>query len=206
VQLRCKKCDEELYNPVYLEKNYLTECPNCHTWLYFNSQKQDIEIIDEIRPKEHPLAFFSHSFRDADREINDFFMNLLTFHFISVDTIERDTRSVDKTQKASEGIKKSDFVFIVMPKRWQCYDEESRLVGKSSEWIQNEIGMAYAFKKDIFAVIEEGVKDEGMLKDIRWCYSFNRDRLTPVWIEANNKRTPGETKNELLLTLESIFQ
>ncbi len=59
MQLRCENCSEGLNNPAYLEKNYLTACPNCHTWLYFNSQKQDIEIIGEIRPKEHPLGFLA---------------------------------------------------------------------------------------------------------------------------------------------------
>ena len=124
-------------------------------------------------------------------------------------TIERDTRPVDKIQKAREGIKgldkKSDFVFILMPRRYQCYDEESgNNLWKSSEWIQNEIGMAYAYERDIIAVVEEGVKDEGMLKDIRWCYSFNRDRLSIPWIEDNNMRTPEEVKNELLNILETI--
>ena len=92
-----------------------------------------------------------------------------------------------------------------MPRRYHCYDEESENNSwKSSEWIQNEVGMAYAYGRDVIAVVEEGVKDEGMLKDIRWCYSFNRDRLRIHWIEDNNTRIPEETKNELIDALDTI--
>lgn len=52
--------------------------------------------------------------------------------------------------------------------------------------------------------MEEDVKDEGMLKDIRWCYSFNRDRLRIPWIEDNDTRIPEETKNELIDALDTI--
>ena len=206
MQLRCG-CGMELNNPPNLGKDYLIECPNpnCRKWLRFNSQIQNLEIVESIPVNVRPQVFFSHSFREVDRETNETFKSLLAFFYIPCYTIERDTRSIDKIQKAREGIKDSDFVFIVMPKRYQCYDEEcSNNLWRSSEWIQNEIGMAYMNKKDIIAVIEEGVKDEGMLKDIRWCYSFNRDRLSIPWIEDNNRRTPEEAKNELLDTLDAI--
>jgi len=206
MQLRCE-CGMELNNPPNLGKDYLTECPtpNCRKWLRFNSQEQSLGIVESIELNVRPQVFFSHSFRNSDRGINETFRALLSFFYMNVYTIERDTRAIDKIQKAREGIKNSDFVFIVMPKRYQCYDEESRSYSwKSSEWIQNEIGMAYANEKDIIAVIEEGVKDEGMLKDIRWCYFFNRDRLWIPWIEDNNMRTPEEAKNELLDNLDAI--
>ena len=206
MQLRCE-CGSELNNPPYLDKNYFIECPDCHRWLYFDSQSQNIEVREKLMPNVHPTVFFSHSFIDADKRINDFFRILLYFHYINVYEIERDTRPIDKTQKAREGIENSDFVFIVMPRRYQCYDEESRNnLWKSSEWIQNEIGMAYAYERDIIAVVEEGVKDEGMLKDIRWCYPFNRDRLWIPWIEDNNMRIPEEVKDELLNLLYEISQ
>jgi len=204
VQLRCN-CGRELINPSYLDKNYFTECPACHEWLYFDSQIQNIVPVEYIKPTSYLRVFFSHSFTDADRAINHFFENLLRFHYIDVYTIESDTRSIDKIQKAREGIKKAKFVFMVIPKRYHYHGEESgNDIWKGSEWIQNEIGMAYAFKKDIIAIVEEGVKDEGMLKDIRWCYSFNRDRLWPIWIEDNPRRTIEQVKAELLHLLDAI--
>ena len=207
MQLRCAACGTELNKPSHSDRDYFTECPNptCRKWLHFNSQEQNLEIEESINVDAIPQVFFSHSFREVDRGINETFKSLLAFFYINNYTIERDTRSRDKIQKAREVIKNSYFVFIVMPKRYQCYDEESKNnLWKSSEWIQNEIGMAYANEKDIIAVIEEGVKDEGMLKDIRWCYSFNRDRLCIPWIEDDNMRTPEETKNELLDALDTI--
>ena len=206
MQLRCE-CGTELNNPLDLDKNYFGTCPNCHKLLYFNGKKQELQIATAItiHPNIHPLVFFSHSFRESDRGVNETFMNLLSLFYMNIYTIERDTRAIDKIQKAREGIKDSDFVFIAMPKRYQYYDEESRSnFWKSSEWIQNEIGMAYANEKDIIAVVEEGVKDEGMLKDIRWCYFFNRDSLWIPWVEDNNMRTPEEAKNELLDILDVI--
>ena len=205
MQLKCPVCGTELNKPSPSDRDYFTECPKCHAWLHFNSQKQKPEIIESITPKEHPVVFFSHSFGKSDAGINETFRTLLLFFYMNVYTIERDTRAIDKIQKARERIEDSDFVFIVMPKRYQCYDEEGgNYFYKSSEWIQNEVGMAYANEKDIIAVIEEGVKDEGMLKDIRWCYSFNRGRLSIPWIEDIYERTPEEAKNELLDTLNVI--
>lgn len=204
--LRCASCGTELNLPTSLDRNYLTLCPNpnCRYWLCFNWRNQEIEVISEITPKSSPKVFFSHSFMRSDAEINEFFRALLLFFFVDVVTIERDTRPLDKIQKAREGIKSSHILFIVMPKRYKCYEDEGSYFWRSSEWIQNEIGMAYAFNKNIVAVIEEGVKDEGMLKDLRWCYTFNRDRLQFPWIEENTTRNITETKERLLDSLEAI--
>ena len=147
MQLMCE-CGMELNNPPDIGRNYYTECPNpnCRKWLYFNSQEQNLEMVKSIPVNVHPKVFFSHSFKEVDRGLNETFKSLLTFFYIYEYTIERDTRSIDKIQKAREGIKDSDFVFILMPRRYHCYDEESgNNSWKSSEWIQNEVGMAYAY-------------------------------------------------------------
>ena len=210
MQLRCVVCGTELNNPPNLGKDYFTKCPNpnCRIWLCFNSQEQNLKEIKSLSLSPNSrtqYAFFSHSFREVDRGINETFKWLLALFNIFPSTTKHDIRSRDKIQKAREGIKESNFVFIVMPRRYQCCDEESRNnLWKSSEWIQNEIGIAYAYERDIITVREEGVKDEGMLEDLSWCYSFNRDRLVIPWIEYNKMRTPEEAKNELLDTLDAI--
>ena len=83
MQLKCE-CGTELNNPPNLGKDYFTECPNpnCRKWLRFNNQIQNLEIVESINVNVRPQVFFSHSFKETDREINETFKSLLTFLYI----------------------------------------------------------------------------------------------------------------------------
>ena len=117
-------------------------------------------------------------------------------------------KAQDKITKARDGIKNSDYFFVLMTKRNLCYenDIQQRQFWKSSEWIQNEIGMAYSFNNKIISMVEMGIKDEGMLKDVTWCYNFDRDNLQIPWIKDNNRRNLQDTEIELIQILSAIDQ
>jgi len=90
--------------------------------------------------------------------------------------VEDDNRPIPALEKIEEGIKRSDFVFVILTKRYKS-EAYGQYRWKSSEYIQNEIGMAYAYHKPIVAVAEEGVDVEGILPDITWYHRFNREEL-----------------------------
>lgn len=209
MQLTCGWCGIEISEPPSRDKNYFAICPNsnCHGLILFDSKKKAIDGIKEVEPNPEPIFFFSHSLRESDREINDIFRKILLSLYINFYEVERDIRSKDKVEKARKGINKSDCVFILMPKRYLCYDkddEKREQSWRSSEWIQNEVGMAYSFDRDIIAMVERGVNNDGMLQDLTWCYNFDREKLQIPWIEDNSKRTPEETKYTFIDILEEV--
>lgn len=209
MQLTCALCGTGVSNPPLWDKSYFAVCPNCHGLILFDSKNKAIVGIGEVPLNPKPIFFFSHSFKESDREINDIFRNVLLSLYINYYEVESDIRSKDKIAKAREGINESDCVFVLMPKRYLCYDksdEKGKQSWKSSEWIQNEVGMAHSFDKDIIAMVERGIKDEGMLKDLTWCYNFDGEKLQIPWIEDNSKRTPEETKNKFINILKVIDQ
>ena len=208
IQLTCKWCDEIVSNPPSLDENFFGICPSCNALMHFDSKENDLIHEESIIPNPNLNFFFSHSFKEEDKKINDIFRNILLAFYIGYHEIEMNLKSQDKITKARDGIKKSDYFFVLMTKRYWCYenDIQQRQFWKSSEWIQNEIGMAYSFNKKIISMVEIGIKDEGMLKDMAWCDNFDRDNLNIPWIKDNNRRNLQDTENELFQILSGIDQ
>jgi hypothetical protein len=208
MQLTCKWCGTKVINPPSLDENFVGICPDCHALMHFDSQKKDLIHKEFIDTNPKLKFFFSHSFKECDKKINDIFRNILLAFYIDFYEIEMDSKSQDKITKARNGIKNSYYFFVLMTKRYLCYenDIQQRQFWKSSEWIQNEIGIAYSFKKEIISMVEMGINDEGMLKDVTWCYNFDRENLKIPWIKDNNRRNLQDTKDELIQTLSAIDQ
>lgn len=205
IMLKCPECETEIEYPPDTKRNYFWKCSNCDQWVYFDTKLQDVLIItEEIIPKDKPLTFFSHSFYEEDRQMNNLFMDMLLFLYIPVLSVEYDLSSRDKVEKARELIKASNMVFIVMSKRCKCIDNDNDEFWKTSDWLQNEVGMACAFKRQLIAIVEENVRDDGILKDVRFCYRFNRNNLVLPWIEDNLNRNVEDTKTYLIHILEYI--
>jgi hypothetical protein len=208
MQLTCEECGAIVSNPPSLHENFFVICPDCNALMHFDSQKKDLFSVASITPNPKLNFFFSHSFKEDDKQINDIFRNILLAFYIGFHEVEMDMRPQDKLTKARDGIKNSDYFFVLMTKRYLCYENDikQRQFWKSSEWIQNEIGMAYSFKKKIISMVEMGIKDEGMLKDVTWCRNFDREKLKIPWIKDNNRRNLRDTEIELIQILFAIDQ
>jgi len=171
----CPKCGTnlELKLPANAEDLLTTFCPVCYEVLVLDRRAKKVEIgTVETKYK----AFYSHSAMEEDREVVKFFEAMLKLFDVSVYKVEDDCRPIPVLEKIEEGIKQSDFVFVILTKRYKC-EAYGQYGWKSSEYIQNEIGMAYAYHKPIVAVAEEGVDVEGILPDITWYHRFNREEL-----------------------------
>ena len=171
----CPKCGTnlELKLPANAEDLLTTFCPVCYEVLVLDRRARVVEIgTVETKYK----AFYSHSAMEEDREVVKFFEAMLKLFGVSVYKVEDDNRPIPALEKIEEGIKQSDFVFVILTKRYK-YEAYGQYRWKSSEYIQNEIGMAYAYHKPIIAVAEEGVDVEGILPDITWYHRFNRGEL-----------------------------
>ena len=208
MQLTCKGCEEIVSDPPSLDENLFGICPNCNALMHFDSQEKDLFYTELNYPNPKLKFFFSHSFKEDDEEINDIFRNILSALYIGFYEVEMDMECQDKITKARDGINNSDYFFVLMTKRYLCYENEikQRQFWKSSEWIQNEIGIAYSFKRKIISMVELGIKDEGMLKDVTWCYNFDRGKLKIPWIKDNNRRNLRDTEIELIQILSAIDQ
>lgn len=202
--INCPECGIKIEYPPNVKRNYFWKCSSCSQWVYFDSKSQNMLITENVIPKDRPLTFFSHSFIEEDKQINNLFMDMLLFLYIPVLSVEYDLSPRDKVEKARELIKTSKMVFIVLPRRHKCIDYENVEFWKTSDWLQNEIGMACAFNKELLAIVENGVRDDGILKDVRYCYNFNRKNLFLPWIEDDINRSVEETKNLLIYILEYI--
>lgn len=177
-RFKCPKCNVELEwklpenAPVLLS----TFCPVCYQTLLLDRRKEmpEVQEIREMNTKYE--AFFSHSDKPDDERVNEFFKSLLKLYNVWPQVVEEDIRPIPVLEKIEEGIGNSDFVFVVLTKRYE-YKAYGQYGWKASEYIQNEIGMAYAYHKPVIAVVERGVDVEGILPDITWYHYFDRNDL-----------------------------
>jgi len=202
--IKCPNCGTALNLPYDINKNYRIICLQCNQRLYFSKDTKNIslDLNETVLRKGGPYVFFSHSFLEEDKVINDLFSDLLLCLHLNVISIEYDSRPRDKVEKARTHIKDSELFLVVLPKRHKCYDKNNKLYWKSSDWQQNEIGMAAAFDKDMFAVIEKDMDDEGMLKDICYCFKFDRENFVFPWVEDNLNLSESDIKDLLRIYLE----
>ncbi len=206
LQLKCKKCRNILSDPPSMDENFFGICPSCNALMLFDNKEKNFLDKYELKSNLKLNFFFSHSFKENDKKINDIFRNILFAFYIPFYQVESDIEPKDKIAKAREGIKNCDYFFVIMTKRYLCCDKNGGKIWKSSEWIQNEIGMAYSFDRPIISMVEIGVKDEGVLKDMTWCNNFNRTTIKIPYIKANNKRSSTDTIDELIEILKLIDQ
>jgi hypothetical protein len=127
-----------------------------------------------------PRAFVATSFEEDDIEPLERFKRAIEaagFHpFVDV------AGSPDNPpKKVREHILESDCVIVVAFKR----DELKTKGWRSSSWIDNEAGMAWAYGKPILAFVEEGVSDLGILRTLGSYTHFRRANLEKA--EETNK-------------------
>ncbi|MBL7117618.1 MAG: hypothetical protein ISS94_02385 [Candidatus Syntrophoarchaeum sp.] len=185
----CKKCKTPLELNVSQEYPgiFKTFCPVCYTPLLLDRELNEVKIIDEpIRC----LAFFSHSAELEDGKIVEFVEGFLRWWGIDPKSLEIGRgRPSSNVETIKELIKETDITFALITKRYIC-EANRQFAWKTSEWIQNEIGIAYAYGKPMLALVERGVNIRGILPQITCYYEFERSKM-------NSPAIPVEFFNRL---------
>lgn len=120
-----------------------------------------------------PLIFVSKSFDDEDREINDYFENILNALEIKFITAEK-YAGIPIENKVEDLISKCDFLIGIYVKRYQS-DNKSQIL--TSQWSIRETHFAKAKGTKIIILVEEEITDTaGLESDIELIY-FNRKDL-----------------------------
>lgn len=146
-------------------------CGGCNFPLVFDTKKKTAEIRVASTKKK---AFLIHSSKPKEKKLLNWFRELMKLYGVSTNIIEEDPRSIDWLQKSLEGISSADFVLAFLTKRYQFTDETGKMGWKAPDKCYDEIAMAFASHKDIFALVENEV-DSGRVLDTRaWCYRFER--------------------------------
>ena len=148
-------------------------CPECYYPEIYKPREKTGEIrVEPIKKK----AFLIHSSKGEERELLDWFRELLRLYGVNTFIIEEDPRSVDWLQKSLDGITSADFVLVFLTKRYQFTDEEGQVAGwKAPDKCYDEIAMAFALRKDILAFVEKEVDPGRVLETRAWCYRFERE-------------------------------
>ncbi|MCJ7559720.1 toll/interleukin-1 receptor domain-containing protein [Candidatus Bathyarchaeota archaeon] len=142
--------------------------------------------ISEIRIEQlRKSAFLIHSSKEEEKDLLNWFRILLQLYGVSTLIIEEDSRSnVDWLQKSLDGIEHTNFVLAFLTKRYQFLDDNGQARGwKAPDKCYDEIAIAFARKRDLFALVEKSV-DPGMVLEQRaWCYEFHREPSVQIDIK-----------------------
>jgi len=170
----CPGCETSLELNVSQEypSIFKTFCPACYTPLLLDRELNEVKMLTEpVRCS----AFFSHSAEREDEKIVEFVEGFLRLWGIEAKLLERDPRP-SNVETIRQMIEETDMMFVLITKRYIC-EEDRQFAWKASEWIQNEIGIAYAYGKPMLALVEKGVNIGGVLPQITWYYEFERSRM-----------------------------
>lgn len=120
----------------------------------------------------HINAFFSCSFRDDDKDVNDYFKTLCEALNITSKNVS-DGYASTPPETARRMIEECKIVLAVIPKREQT---------NSGSWtmpsaVHEEMAMAFALKKPTLLVIEDGVNCDGFISNFGTFMKFDRTKL-----------------------------
>lgn len=124
-------------------------------------------------------VFFSCSFLDKDKEVNDFFMAIgraLSMRFVNVSTGSPQTPPAEAKSK----IERSQAVLAVCTRRTETKDGGWIMPGA----VHDEISIAYGSDTPLLMLIEDGVDFTGFKSNFGTYLPFTRDKLyTPPLIQ-----------------------
>lgn len=131
---------------------------------------------DYDRIIKSPLIFVSKSFEENDKEINEYFENILNTLNIEFITAEK-YAGIPIENKIEDLISKCDFLIGIYVKRYETAKKGKRL---TSQWLIRETHFAKAKGAKLIILVEEGITDiAGLESDIELIY-FNRSDLKSV--------------------------
>jgi len=136
-----------------------------------------IGVLEENPPgnqmeKAKRVPFISMSFRDEDKDVNEYFMRILDALEIKYITAERYSREgiSDKVRKL---IEQCNLVIAIYVKKYEITTGEFI----TSEWLTKEYGSVWGKEMDIIPLVEEGIEDIAGLKSEREIIQFDRNNL-----------------------------
>jgi hypothetical protein len=170
----CPKCESRLELNVSQEypNAFKTFCPICYSPLLLDRESNEVKMtVEPIRCS----AFFSHSAELEDEKIVEFVEGFLRLWGVEPRLLEI-SPGASTVDTIKQMIEETDITFALITKRYVC-EGDRVFAWKASEWIQNEIGMAYAYGKPVLALVERGVNISGILPQITWYHEFERSRM-----------------------------
>jgi len=124
--------------------------------------------------KKRLSAFIAHSFDPKDKQITHKLKKILMK--LGVRPITGDIGVEPPAEQVLKRMKESDFVLVLLTKRYPIMDEDSE-EWMTSEWIYNEIGMAYALKKPMIFLCERDLRQGGIMETVAGVQYFKRERF-----------------------------
>ncbi len=180
----CPNCKKKMkLSSIYLElpQRVHTTCGACYYPLIHYPKKQETEIAFY---DAHKFAFLIHSSDKSEKNLLDYFRQLLKMYGIETFIIENDNRSVDWLQKSLDGIKKADLVIAFLTKRYQFCDVSGNVTGwKAPDKCYEEVAISFALQKEILALVEKDVEMGNILETRAWCYRFERGEETKSYFK-----------------------
>ena len=176
----CPNCHQHLpidqietYTPYEIQ----TVCVQCYLPLSFYPEQN----VAKIRTKPiGKTAFLIHSAEEEDKDVLDWLRSVVNLYGVSTRIIEEDRRTQpDWLQKSIDGIRSSQFVLVLLTKRYQYYREDGSLGWKAPDKCYDEIAMAFALGtilggKEMFALVENDVDAGKVLPERAWYYRIDR--------------------------------
>lgn len=115
--------------------------------------------------------YFSHSYRDVDKDVNSFFLEIMKE--LSWEIAVDPSSPTILYEKIAKHIEDSKFVVVIVTCRE--FDKELN-AWLPSPWISQEIGMAMMARKPLIVFVEEGVSVTDVIEEVHY-YRFSRKRL-----------------------------
>jgi len=150
--------------------------------------------------KQRIKCFVSCSFDNNDKEVLEFFKEFLIARGMEP-CIENRPSPKSPPEKVRLAIRNTDCLVAILTQKYELKDG----TWKVSDWINNEIGQAYALEKPIIAFVEKDVKVNGILPYITTYVGFKRENLTQKYNEFNKAITMlSEAISEKNKVIENI--
>ena len=147
-------------------------------------------------------CFYSHSFRQEDKSVVEWFREFLEA-FPGIELVEVGDENRPPLDQVERAIAGSELFCTVITQR----------NGAIPQWISTEIGLARQHGLEIFAFVEEGISDLGCLPAICGYQTFQRrplGRRAPAYVRYVNSlrgtvlRRHGEDRASLLERVRTL--
>ena len=129
------------------------------------------EYLFESGNMEKYRAFIAHSIDKKDKLVVESFLKILSQASIEGYLSELHPQPRPIPEKIRQNIEQADCLVAIITKKYKI---EEREIWKTSDWIHNEIGMAYQSNKPILALVEENVEVGGLSKYTTELIYFDR--------------------------------
>lgn len=130
---------------------------------------------NQMMTTKQRLPFLSISFDKKDKNINEYFKDILKALQIDFETGEKYSKD-SIPEKVKKRIENTDLIIVIFVKR----DELTKGGYVTPAWLIKELSHAQANGKEVIALVEEGINDIAGLKMEKEIIPFKRDHQTKM--------------------------